>query len=102
VALANFLFRCYFNNRCGYFRDEFDRLACGDHLAWGYVDHPPLVPFLIKICRRVLGDSLRSALWSTDAQLWVTATRPPLLNYNPIKGKTKRCREKHPMAAVCG
>src|SRR5260370_1900653 len=35
-------------------------MACGDHLAWGYVDQPPLVPFLVKISRLVLGDSLRS------------------------------------------
>jgi hypothetical protein len=60
LALANFLLHLYFNNRYGYFRDEFDYMACGDHLAWGYVDHPPLIPFLIKICRLVLGDSLRS------------------------------------------
>jgi dolichyl-phosphate-mannose-protein mannosyltransferase len=60
LALANFLMHLYFNNRYGYFRDEFDYMACGDHLAWGYVDQPPLVPFLIKICRLVLGDSLRS------------------------------------------
>lgn len=60
LALAKFLFHCYFNNRYGYFRDEFDYMACGDHLAWGYVDQPPLAPFLIKICRFVLGDSLRS------------------------------------------
>src|SRR5258705_7596768 len=60
LALANFLMHLNFNNRYGYFRDEFDYMACGDHLAWGYVDHPPLIPFLIKICRLVLGDSLRS------------------------------------------
>src|SRR5437899_11606466 len=60
LALANFLLHLYFNNRYGYFRDEFDYLACGDHLAWGYVDQPPLVPLLIKISRLVLGDSLRS------------------------------------------
>src|SRR5260370_7844514 len=60
LALANFLFHWYFNNRYGYFRDEFDYMACGDHLAWGYVDQPPLVPFLLKICRMILGDSLRS------------------------------------------
>ena len=60
LAVAKFLFHCYFNNRYGYFRDEFDYMACGDHLAWGYVDQPPLVPFLIKICRLALGDSLRS------------------------------------------
>src|SRR3989442_9326093 len=60
LAVANFLLHLYFNNRYGYFRDEFDYMACGDHLAWGYVDQPPLVPFLIKISRLVLGDSLRS------------------------------------------
>src|SRR5271168_4815926 len=60
LALANLLFHCYFNNRYGYFRDEFDYMDCGDHLAWGYVDQPPLIPFLIHVCRAVLGDSLRS------------------------------------------
>src|ERR1700690_4239986 len=60
IALATFLFHWYFNNRYGYFRDEFDYMSCGDHLAWGYVDQPPLIPFLIRICRAVLGGSLRS------------------------------------------
>jgi hypothetical protein len=60
MALANLLFHIYFNNRYGYFRDEFNYMSCGDHLAWGYVDQPPLIPFLIHICRAVLGDSLRS------------------------------------------
>jgi hypothetical protein len=60
IAAARFLLLVYFNNRYGYFRDEFDYMACGDHLAWGYVDQPSLVPFLIRICRAVLGDSLRS------------------------------------------
>jgi hypothetical protein len=60
IALARFVLLMYFNNRYGYFRDEFDYMACGDHLAWGYVDQPSLVPFLIRICRAVLGDSLRS------------------------------------------
>jgi hypothetical protein len=60
IAFAKFVFHCYFNNRYDYFRDEFDYMACGNHLAWGYVDQPPLIPFLIHICRAVLGDSLRS------------------------------------------
>jgi 4-amino-4-deoxy-L-arabinose transferase-like glycosyltransferase len=60
IALGKFLFHCYFNNRYGYFRDEFNYIDCGDHLAWGYVDQPPLIPFLIHVCRAVLGDSLRS------------------------------------------
>jgi hypothetical protein len=60
IALAKLLFHIYFNNRYGYFRDEFDYMSCGDHLAWGYVDQPPLIPFLVHISRAVLGDSLRS------------------------------------------
>src|ERR1700726_256211 len=60
VALGKLVLHCVFNNRYGYFRDEFDYMTCGDHLAWGYVDQPPLIPFLIHVCRAVLGDSLRS------------------------------------------
>src|SRR6202142_3992954 len=60
IALANLLFHIYFNNRYGYFRDEFNYMSCGDRLAWGYVDQPPLIPFLIHVCRALLGDSLRS------------------------------------------
>ena len=60
IAFAKLLFHIYFNNRYGYFRDEFDYMACGDHWGWGYVDQPPLIPFLIHIWRAVFGDSLRS------------------------------------------
>src|SRR5262250_3812650 len=60
IAMASLLFHCYFNNRYGYFRDEFDYLACGDHLAWGYVDQPPLIPFLARVARVLLGESLRA------------------------------------------
>lgn len=60
IALAKLVFHIYFNNRYGYFRDEFDYMSCGDHLAWGYVDQPPLIPFLVHVSRAVLGDSLRA------------------------------------------
>jgi 4-amino-4-deoxy-L-arabinose transferase-like glycosyltransferase len=60
LALALLVFHCVFNNRYGYFRDEFNYLASGDHLAWGYVDQPPLLPFLVRVSREVLGDGLRS------------------------------------------
>src|SRR5580704_19550248 len=60
IALAKLALHLYFNNCYGYFRDEFDYMSCGDHLQWGYVDQPPLIPFLIHVCRAVLGDSLRS------------------------------------------
>jgi len=60
MALATLMLHIYFNNRYGYFRDEFDYMSCGDHLQWGYVDQPPLIPFLIHCCRLLLGDSLRA------------------------------------------
>jgi hypothetical protein len=60
IALGKLVLHCVFNNRYGYFRDEFDYMSCGDHLAWGYVDQPPLLPFLVRVSRIVLGDSLRS------------------------------------------
>ena len=60
IVLVKLVFHVYFNNRYGYFRDEFDYIACANHLGWGYVDQPPLVPFLLHICQSVLGDSLRS------------------------------------------
>src|SRR5215469_18351577 len=60
IALAKLLLHIYFNNRYGYFRDEFDYMSCGDHLQWGYVDQPPLIPFLLHISRALFGDSLRA------------------------------------------
>jgi hypothetical protein len=49
-----------FNDRYGYFRDEFNYIICGHHPAWGYVDQPPLLPMLSRICTAVCGSSLRS------------------------------------------
>ena len=60
LAVGLLIFHCIFNNRYDYFRDEFNYLICSDRLAWGYVDQPPLLPFLLRITRAILGDSLRS------------------------------------------
>ena len=60
LAIATFLLHVICNNRYGYFRDEFDYIICGRHLAWGYVDQPPLLPVLSRICLAIFGDSLRS------------------------------------------
>jgi hypothetical protein len=54
------IIHCIFNNRYDYFRDEFDYLACARHLAWGYVDQPPLIPWLTRLSLLTLGDSLRA------------------------------------------
>jgi 4-amino-4-deoxy-L-arabinose transferase-like glycosyltransferase len=46
------------NRQYGYFRDELYYAACGEHPAWGYVDHAPLVALASWISRAVFGDSL--------------------------------------------
>ncbi|MDE1175402.1 MAG: glycosyltransferase family 39 protein [Edaphobacter sp.] len=42
----------------GYFRDEFYYLICGRHLAWGYVDHGPIVALQARFAETVFGHSL--------------------------------------------
>jgi hypothetical protein len=42
----------------GYFRDEFYYAACSNHLAGGYVDHPPLSIYLLFISIKLFGKSL--------------------------------------------
>ncbi len=42
----------------GYFRDEFYYIACGRHLAWGYVDHGPLVAIQARLAETLFGHSL--------------------------------------------
>ena len=42
----------------GYFRDEFYYLLCGRRLAWGYVDHGPLVAVQARIAETLFGRSL--------------------------------------------
>src|SRR2546430_4783524 len=46
------------NGRYGYFRDELYYVACGRHLAFGYVDQPPLSILLLRLSQLLLGDSL--------------------------------------------
>jgi len=43
--------------RYGIFRDEMYYLACSRHMAWGYVDHPPLTVWIAWFSRVVLGSS---------------------------------------------
>src|SRR5213592_756266 len=46
------------NGRYGYFRDELYYIACGRHLALGYVDQSPLSILLLRLSQALLGDSL--------------------------------------------
>jgi hypothetical protein len=44
----------------GYFRDELYYIALSDNLDFGYVDVPPIVPFLLAVVRHFLGTSFLS------------------------------------------
>jgi hypothetical protein len=45
-------------SRYGVFRDELYYVACGERLAWGYVDHPPLVAVMAWVGMHVFGGSV--------------------------------------------
>ncbi len=60
IALAQLVLQVVFHNQYGYFRDELYYIACSKHLAFGYVDQPPLSIFLLAITRWIAGDSLQA------------------------------------------
>ena len=45
----------------GWFRDELYYIACGEHLDFGYVDHPPLVALIARVTRGLFGESPAAA-----------------------------------------
>src|SRR5262252_5627953 len=57
-AAAALLVHLLTNGRYGYFRDELYYIACARHLAFGYVDQPPLSILLLRLSQLLLGDSL--------------------------------------------
>jgi 4-amino-4-deoxy-L-arabinose transferase-like glycosyltransferase len=63
------------NARYGYFRDELYFAACGQHLAWGYVDHAPLIALVARVSRALFGDSLPALRFfpalASGATVWV-------------------------------
>ena len=63
IFLASFAFlkiviHLPFLTRYGYHHDELYFIACGNHLALGYVDHPPLVPWIARLAIELFGHSL--------------------------------------------
>ncbi len=60
VSAIAFLAQMLTASRYGYFRDELYYLDCARHLAWGYVDQPPLIALIAWLERHISGDSLYS------------------------------------------
>ena len=58
LATAKLLFHLLTAGRYGIFRDELYYLACSEHLAFGYVDQPPLIAVVAWLSRHLFGESL--------------------------------------------
>jgi 4-amino-4-deoxy-L-arabinose transferase-like glycosyltransferase len=58
LAAVKLLLHLLTNSNYGYFIDELYYIACSEHLAFGYVDHPPMVAVVTWLTRALLGDSL--------------------------------------------
>jgi len=59
IAAADLALHVALAGRYGYWIDELYFIACGEHLDWGYVDHPPLIAVVAALSRALFGDSLR-------------------------------------------
>ena len=57
-AVIKFALQVYVAPGYGYFGDELYTMALSRHLAFGYVDLPPLVPALMAASRALLGESM--------------------------------------------
>jgi hypothetical protein len=60
LSFAVFAAHLLVSGRYGYFVDELYYIACSKHLAWGYVDQPPLIAAITWLERMTLGESLRA------------------------------------------
>jgi hypothetical protein len=58
LALAKVMLQFAGIRHYGFFRDELYYMACGRHLAWGYVDQPPLIAFFAWFASHVFGHSI--------------------------------------------
>lgn len=63
IALGYFALHLVTSTRYGYFRDALYYLACSEHLAFGYVDQPPMIAVLGRVTRHTVGTSLPALLF---------------------------------------
>ncbi len=60
LGLALFLLHMFTNHQYGFHQDEMVVLDNANHLDWGFVEYPPLTPFLARIELTLFGLSLVS------------------------------------------
>ena len=58
LAVASLILHGLANGHYGFFRDELYFIVCGDHPAWGYVDQPPVIPWLASWVHALVGDAV--------------------------------------------
>ena len=58
LPLLALVFHLSTAHRYGVFRDELYYVACGAHLDFGYVDHPPFVALVARLAHALFGTSL--------------------------------------------
>jgi hypothetical protein len=58
LALARFVMHMLANGQYGFHRDELAMLDYARHLDWGFVDFPPLGPFVMRVSYELFGSSL--------------------------------------------
>jgi hypothetical protein len=63
IAILYFALHIATSTRYGYFRDALYYLAFSEHLAFGYVDQPPLIAILGWLTRHTIGTSLPALLF---------------------------------------
>ncbi len=76
LAFGTLILHLAVAGRYGFFRDELYYIACSRHLAFGYVDQPPLIALVVWLTRHLLGSSLVAlrtpAALAAAALVWLT------------------------------
>lgn len=78
LAVATFALHGATGGRYGIFRDELYFIACGERLAWGYVDQPPGIAVVARAAHALFGTwvpGLRLLPWLASAATVLLAAR---------------------------